>query len=155
MIRLAIGARKETKHSRARLLLAEDNLTNQKLVVELLTKKGYSVVVAADGLKAIEQFQHQRFDAVLMDIQMPQLGGLDATAAIRKLEKPTGGRTPIIALTAHSMKGDRERCLEAGMDDYLAKPIRAQELFEKIEKWVRLPESRGPSPSIEAAALRP
>ena len=153
LLNLAIGVSAETRNSGARLLLAEDNLTNQKVAVQLLTKKGYSVVVAADGLQAIEQFRNQRFDAVLMDIQMPQLGGYDATAAIRELEKPTGERTPIIALTAHAMKGDRERCLEAGMDDYLSKPIRALELFGKIEKWVGQPEGPNPSASIETATL--
>lgn len=154
-MRLAAAASSGTEHARTRLLLAEDNLTNQRLAVQLLTKKGYSVVVAGDGLQAVEEFRHQRFDAVLMDIQMPRLGGYDATAAIREMEKHTGGRTPIIALTAHAMKGDRELCLEAGMDDYLSKPIRAQELFGKIEKWVRLPDGPDQPAPIETAALHP
>ena len=155
LMSLVMAASSGTEHGRAHILLAEDNLTNQKLAVQLLRKKGYSVVVAGDGMQAIEEFRHQRFDAVLMDIQMPQLGGYDATAAIREMEKHTGERTPIIALTAHAMIGDRERCLEAGMDDYLAKPIRAQELFGKIEKWVSLPDSPEAPVAIETAVLHP
>ncbi len=155
LARLAISASSEPEYSRARVLLAEDNLTNQKLAVLLLSKKGYSVVVAADGLEALEKFSHQRFDAVLMDIQMPELGGFDATAAMREMEKRTGRRTPIIALTAHAMKGDRERCLAAGMDDYLSKPIRAQDLIAKLEKWVRAADgSELPEPVGTVTLLR-
>ena len=155
LMRLSMAATSEPQRSRVRLLLVDDNLTNQKLGMQLLTKRGYSVVVADDGLQAVEEFRRQRFDAVLMDIQMPELGGYDATAAIREIEKHTGERTPIIALTAHAMKGDRERCLEAGMDDYLSKPIRAQDLFGKIEEWVRLPDGPDPPLPIETTALQP
>ncbi|MEO8130986.1 MAG: response regulator [Bryobacteraceae bacterium] len=135
-----------------RILLVEDNPTNQKLAVLLLNKRGHSVVVAADGLQAVQEFQRDRFDAVLMDIQMPQLGGFEATSAIRAIETPEGRRTPIIALTAHAMKGDRERCLEVGMDDYLSKPIRAQDLFAKIEQWARIPDEIVP---LENDAFHP
>ncbi len=154
LMHLAIGAGSAMQYSPARLLLAEDNLTNQKLAVVLLTKKGYSVVVAVDGLQALEEFSRQRFDAVLMDIQMPEMGGFDTTAAMREIEKRTGKRTPIIALTAHAMKGDRERCLEAGMDDYLSKPIRAHELFEMIEKWVRVSKVSDLRAPVETVAVR-
>jgi FOG: CheY-like receiver len=115
-----------------RVLLAEDNLVNQRLAVVLLEKQGCSVVVAPDGLRAVEEFRRQRFDLALMDIQMPNMGGLEATAVIRALEQISGGHLPIVALTAHAMKGDLERCLEAGMDAYITKPIQTQELFRTI-----------------------
>ncbi|MGQ9576232.1 MAG: response regulator [Thermoguttaceae bacterium] len=115
-----------------RILLVEDSLVNQKLVKALLQRQGHTVVVANDGQEAVAAFQAQPFDLVLMDIQMPQMDGLEATAAIRRAEKKKGTHVPIIAMTAHAMHGDRQRCLEAGMDEYLAKPIRAQRLFEAI-----------------------
>jgi two-component system sensor histidine kinase/response regulator len=121
-----------------RVLLAEDNAVNQKLVLRLLEKRGHSVVVAGDGLIAIEAFRKERFDLALMDIQMPGMGGIDATAAIREIEKQTGGHLPIVALTAHAMSGDRERFLEAGMDDYVSKPIQPQELFRKIDELLQV-----------------
>ncbi len=155
LVRLAAAVSSGTEQAQPRLLLVEDNLTNQRVAVQLLTNKGYSVVVAGDGLEAVEEFRYQRFEAILMDIQMPRLGGYDATAAIREMERHTGGRTPIIALTAHAMKGDRELCLEAGMDDYLSKPIRPQELYEKLEKWVKLPDGSNQPAPIETAALHP
>jgi CheY-like chemotaxis protein len=117
-----------------RILLAEDNAVNQKLMLHVLEKRGYSVTVASDGLLAWEAYKRQSFDLVLMDVQMPGMGGFEATKAIRQLEEETGRRIPIIALTAHAMKGDRERCLEAGMDDYLTKPIQKAMLFEAIER---------------------
>jgi signal transduction histidine kinase/CheY-like chemotaxis protein len=115
-----------------RILLAEDNAVNQKLMLHLLEKSGYSVTVAADGVLALEACKRQSFDLVLMDIQMPRMGGFEATKAIRQFEEATGRHIPIIALTAHAMKGDRDRCLEAGMDDYLSKPIQKAALFETI-----------------------
>ena len=117
-----------------RVLLAEDNAVNQKLMLHVLEKRGYSVTVAADGLLALEAYKRQFFDLVLMDIQMPGMGGFEATRAIRQHEEATGRHIPIIALTAHAMKGDRERCLEAGMDDYLTKPIQKAALFEAIQR---------------------
>jgi len=140
LLRPAEGSGAGIPSTRKRILLVEDNPTNQKLALMLLNKRGYSVVVAGDGLEAVEEFRRDQFDAVLMDLQMPQLGGFDATSAIRAIEGESGGRTPIIALTAHAMKGDRERCLQAGMDDYLPKPIRAQDLFAKIEHWANRPD---------------
>jgi CheY-like chemotaxis protein len=115
-----------------RVLLAEDNAVNQRLVVHLLGKRGHSVTVTADGREALAAFQRQRFDLVLMDVQMPEMGGFEVTTAIRRLEAGTGSRVPILALTAHAMKGDRERCLEAGMDGYIPKPLRAAQLFEAM-----------------------
>jgi CheY-like chemotaxis protein len=113
------------------ILLAEDNAVNQKLAVRLLERSGHSVVCANDGRQALEAFGREPFDLVLMDVQMPQMDGLEATAAIRHLE--AGSRhTPILALTANAMKGDRERCLAAGMDGYMAKPLRREILFETI-----------------------
>ncbi len=114
------------------VLLAEDNLTNQKIVVRLLKKWGDRVTIANNGREAVAHALKTRFDVVLMDVQMPEMNGFEATAAIREAERESGARIPIIALTAHSMEGDRERCLAAGMDDYLSKPIRARELLEKL-----------------------
>ena len=119
-----------------KVLLAEDNLVNQRLAVRLLEKRGHRVVVAGNGLEAVEALKKEAFDLVLMDIQMPEMDGLEATAMIRESEKNRGHRQPIIALTAHAMKGDREKCLAAGMDGYLSKPIRAPELDEVLETYV-------------------
>src|SRR5262249_15178665 len=115
------------------ILLAEDNLINQKLALRLLEKQGHTVVVVADGHEALAALECTRFDVVLMDVQMPGMDGLEATASIRRAEQVTGRHLPILAMTAYAMKGDRERCLAAGMDGYLSKPIRAQELFEMLE----------------------
>jgi len=132
---LATGTRvSATPSSKLRVLLAEDNLVNQKLAVRLLEKRGYSVVVATDGLRAIEEFRKQHFDMALMDLEMPNMGGLEATTAIRRIELETHGHLPIIALTAHAMEGDVERCLEIGMDGHVSKPIRTTELFRKIDE---------------------
>ena len=117
-----------------RVLLAEDNPVNQRLAVAILNKRGHTVVVAGDGRQAVEAFERERFDVALMDVQMPELNGFEATAKIREQEKATGERLPIIALTAHAMTGDRERCLASGMDDYLAKPLNATGLIEAVER---------------------
>jgi CheY-like chemotaxis protein/anti-sigma regulatory factor (Ser/Thr protein kinase) len=116
-----------------RLLLAEDNPVNQRLAVRLLERRGHGVVTADNGTEAVAAFARQSFDAVLMDVQMPEMDGLEATAEIRARERQTGQRIPIIAITAHAGQGDRERCLEAGMDDYVRKPIQPAELFAAIE----------------------
>jgi PAS domain S-box-containing protein len=116
-----------------RILLAEDSLVNQKLAVGLLEKRGHEVTVVGNGKQALEAALHGQFDLVLMDVQMPEMDGLEATAIIRKDELNTERHLPIIAMTAYAMKGDRRRCLEAGMDSYVAKPIRANELFATIE----------------------
>jgi PAS domain S-box-containing protein len=144
--------------SRLRILLAEDNAVNQKLMVRLLEKWGHQVTVADNGKEALAALgiaeggiwladpkdqsairdpqSAMPFDLVVMDVQMPEIGGFEATAAIRRWEKTAGGHLPIIAMTAHALKGDRERCLAAGMDDYVAKPVQARELWEVIERTV-------------------
>ncbi len=118
------------------VLLAEDNLVNQRLVVRLLEKRGHRVVVAGTGLEALQALEKESFDLVLMDVQMPEMDGLEATAAIREKEKSNGRHQPVVALTAHAMKGDREKCMAGGMDGYLSKPIRPQELDQLLEIYV-------------------
>ena len=114
------------------ILLVEDNAVNRTLAQRLLQKRGFTVSIAVDGKQAIAAMQSAEFELVLMDIQMPEMDGFEATAEIRKREKVAGRRTPIIALTAHALKEDRERCLAAGMDAYVTKPIRPVELFAAI-----------------------
>ena len=146
-----------------RVLVAEDNLTNQKLLLALLHQQGHRVTVVDNGRDAVATSGAQRFDLILMDVQMPQMGGLEAATAIRARERDTGGHVPIIALTAHAMSGDRERCLAAGMDAYVSKPLRPEELFSTIDRFrgkrrqpgaarVTAPES-GPAPAVDRAAL--
>jgi two-component system, sensor histidine kinase and response regulator len=115
------------------VLLAEDNLVNQKLATRLLEKMGHRVTLAADGSEAVRAHASGRFDLILMDVQMPEINGFEATAQIREREKRTGEHVPIIALTAHAIQGDRDRCLAAGMDDYLSKPLNAALLAEKLD----------------------
>lgn len=149
------------------ILLAEDSQINRFIAVHLLESHGHSVVVAANGREAVEAVEHRQFDVVLMDVQMPELDGFDATALIREKERATGAHIPIIAITAQAMKGDRERCLSAGMDGYVSKPIRPGELVRAINEAVlcsaasaKIPreepaiaqESAGPS-DIDLAAL--
>jgi len=118
------------------VLLAEDNAVNQRLAVRLLEKRGHRVAVAGNGREALEALEKETFDLVFMDVQMPEMDGLEATAMIRAREKSSGQHQPIIALTAHAMTGDREKCLAAGMDGYLTKPIRPQELEEILEEYL-------------------
>jgi two-component system, sensor histidine kinase and response regulator len=118
--------------TRARVLLVEDNAVNQMVAGALLERRGFDVVVAGNGREGVEAFRRERFDLVLMDIQMPEMDGFEALAAIRALEGNSGRRTPVVALTAHALKEDRERCLAAGMDDYLSKPIESARLYEII-----------------------
>ncbi len=119
-----------------RILLAEDNLVNQRLAARLLEKRGHTVVVAGNGREALKAFENEDFDLLLMDLQMPEMDGFEATVAIRKKEKDSGNHLPIVVLTAHAMKGDREKCLAVGMNEYLTKPIRPQELDELLEIYV-------------------
>ena len=121
------------------ILLAEDNAVNQKVAVRLLEKRGHTIVVADDGKQAIAIHEQERFDLVLMDVQMPEMDGFEATAAIRQREEATGIHIPIVAMTANAMKGDRERCLEEGMDAYISKPLRSKDLFEVVEGAVAIP----------------
>ena len=124
---------------RLHVLLAEDNAVNQRLAVRLLEKRGHTVAVARNGREALAAFANDTFDVVLMDVQMPEMDGLEATAAIREREKTTGYHIPIIAMTAHALKGDEERCLQAGMDGYISKPIRREALLEMIDRLVAEP----------------
>ena len=144
-----------TRHTLAerratRILLAEDNPINRKLAVEILSRAGYPVETAETGRHAVEALRSRRYRLVLMDVQMPEMDGFEATQLIRQEE---GGRThtPIIAMTAHAMKGDRERCLAAGMDDYLAKPLQSRDLYAAIERWSR----EAPTPAAEALEPAP
>jgi PAS domain S-box-containing protein len=121
-----------------RILVAEDNAVNQKLIVRLLEKRGHSVQVVPNGREAVEILEGTSFDLVLMDMQMQVMDGFEATIEIRKREKPGGVHLPIIALTAYAMKGDRERCLNAGMDKYLTKPIRGNELDDVLNQYIGL-----------------
>ena len=125
----------ESRH----ILLAEDGVINQQVAVRLLEERGHSVVVVNNGRAAVEQVAAQSFDVVLMDVQMPEMDGLEATAAIRQAEAPTGGHIPIVAMTAHAMKGDRDRFLAAGMDGYVAKPVRPHELYAAVEGLALVP----------------
>jgi len=113
-----------------RILLAEDNQVNQKLALRILERMGYRTDVASNGIEAVESIQRQIYDVILMDVQMPEMDGLDATRNIRKLKDVT--QPHIIAMTANAMEGDREMCIKAGMDDYVSKPIRVNELVEAL-----------------------
>jgi PAS domain S-box-containing protein len=130
------GQRDPESFVRRNILLAEDNPVNQRLVVHVLERRGHVVRVAGDGREALELLERWRPDLVLMDVQMPELNGLEATAAIRARELKSGDHLPIVAMTAHAMEGDRERCLQAGMDDYLTKPIGAPALIQAVERIV-------------------
>jgi CheY-like chemotaxis protein len=128
-----------------RVLLAEDNAINQKLAIRLLEKQGHTVTVAGDGREAVAAVAGDgQFDIVLMDVQMPNMSGLEAAAAIRGMERGTGNHVPILAMTALAMKGDQERCLDAGMDGYISKPIQPDRMMEEI--------ARVTAPSAGAAA---
>jgi CheY-like chemotaxis protein len=140
---------RETRH-RTNILLAEDNAVNQTLAVRLLEKRGYAVSVAGDGQAAIAAFEKDSFDLVLMDIQMPGMDGFETTAKIREKEKLSGKHTPIIAMTAHALKGDQERCIAAGMDGYVSKPIRTSELLSAIDTQLA---SKRSAQTIDSAAL--
>ncbi|MGA2435327.1 MAG: ATP-binding protein, partial [Bryobacteraceae bacterium] len=120
----------------AKILLVEDNAVNQKLAMRLLEKRGHKVTLAANGRDAVAAAGNEHFDLILMDVQMPVMDGFAATAAIREREKATGAHTPIVAMTAHALLGYQERCLAAGMDAYLSKPVRAEELYAALEHWL-------------------
>jgi len=120
------------------ILLVEDGKANQKLAVGLLKKWGHTVTVAENGRAALDRWTSDSFDLILMDLQMPEMDGFEATRRIREREQDTGGHIPIVAMTAHAMQGDRERCLKAGMDSYVAKPIRQQELHQALTEFFSL-----------------
>jgi signal transduction histidine kinase/ActR/RegA family two-component response regulator len=123
-----------TPRSGLRVLLAEDNKVNQRVAQRFLERLGHQVTVANDGREAVDQWQRQTFDLVLMDVQMPEMDGFEAVAAIREAERERTTRTPVLALTAHAMSGDRERCLAAGMDGYLTKPVKLAQLVAAIDE---------------------
>jgi two-component system sensor histidine kinase/response regulator len=125
----------DEKRRRTRILLAEDNPLNQKLAVALLKKAGFTIDAVENGKQAVESLSRKSYDLILMDVQMPEMDGFEATRIIRE-RKDERRNTPIVAMTAHAMKGDRERCLAGGMDDYVSKPIEPQELLDAIRKWV-------------------
>ena len=131
---------------RCRVLLAEDGVINQQVAVRLLEERGHSVEVVNNGRAAVERVAEQPFDVVLMDVQMPEMDGIEATAAIRRAEAQTGGHIPIVAMTAHAMKGDRDRFLAAGMDGYVAKPVRPHELYAAVEGGDPNAEAELPAP---------
>jgi len=150
---------------RFHLLLAEDNPVNQQLAVRLLEKQGHSVVVVGDGRQGLAALERERFDLVLMDVQMPEMDGLEATAAIRQYESEVAAgdrqppvestfagrrRLPIVAMTAHAMKGDEERCLAVGMDGYVSKPMKPETLFAAIERLLPDEVAPPPPPSLPA-----
>jgi two-component system sensor histidine kinase/response regulator len=155
-----------TRHSlrenrpQVRVLLVEDNAVNQLVVLRILEKQGHAVTIAGDGKKALAALKKDSYDLVLMDLQMPEMNGWDATRAIRESEKSTGGHIPIAAMTAHAMKGDQERCIAAGMDDYLTKPIHIPELLALVDKIgsrkavaERLPLIPAAEPAIDLARV--
>jgi CheY-like chemotaxis protein len=125
-----------------RVLVAEDNAVNRKLAEHLLLRRGHDAVMVNNGREAVDAVGRGAFDLILMDLQMPELDGFEATGAIRELERHTGTRLPIVALTAHAMEGDRQRCLDADMDGYVSKPIKAVELFEVIDRVIAASRGR-------------
>jgi two-component system sensor histidine kinase/response regulator len=136
---------------RLRVLLVEDNEVNQKLAQRLLERRGYVVLVAGDGRQALAAMDKDMFDIVLMDVQMPEMDGYEATMAIRERERASGRRTPVVAMTAHARKADEERCTTAGMDGFVSKPIRTSELVSTIE---RLTGAEGPKSNTKELELK-
>jgi signal transduction histidine kinase/CheY-like chemotaxis protein/HPt (histidine-containing phosphotransfer) domain-containing protein len=145
----ASGPSPGTSRRALRILLAEDNPFNQRLALGLLGKEGHTLVVVGNGSEAVAAVEREQFDLVLMDVQMPEMDGLQATRLLREREREHGGHLPILAMTAYAMKGDRERCLEAGMDGYVTKPVRARELFEAIAAVVGEPRGTPAPPGQE------
>lgn len=137
-------------HTRARVLVAEDNVVNQKVAMRLLEKLGCRVDVVANGLEALEALSRLRYDCVFMDCQMPEMDGFEATTAIRA--RQTQEPLPIIAMTANAMQGDRQRCLDAGMDDYVSKPVKLDELRTILQQWLPSPQQSEPASLPEPGA---
>jgi two-component system, sensor histidine kinase and response regulator len=142
--------RSQPGQRRLQVLVAEDNQVNQLVATRILEKLGHKATVVSNGREAFAAFQAGKFDLIAMDVQMPEMDGLDATGAIRSWEKTAGTHIPIIAMTAHAMKGDRERCLAAGMDGYTSKPIRIEELERAIAEVISPPSSaKLPAPEAD------
>src|SRR5260370_23090155 len=134
--------------------MAEDNPVNQRVGRTILEKRGHTVLIAHNGREALARAETGKIDVILMDVQMPEMDGFAATAAIRQFEARTGKRVPIVGVTAHAMKGDRERCLAAGMDGYVSKPIRPAALFAAIEGVVVDHAPEAATPPLPPAAAR-
>jgi CheY-like chemotaxis protein len=148
-------ARPEPAAKRLHILVAEDNSVNQEVAQQMLQRRGYTVTIASNGREAVKLVEEcAAFDIVLMDIQMPEMDGFQATAAIREIERKRTRRTPIVAMTAHAMKGDRERCLEAGMDGYVSKPVQSKVLYETIEA-IMTPGAQFPFVSLQPQSPPP
>jgi CheY-like chemotaxis protein/HPt (histidine-containing phosphotransfer) domain-containing protein len=155
----ALAPAADAPKRRLRVLLAEDSPVNQKVALQLLERMGHETVVAGDGREALDALAREQFDLVLMDVQMPELDGLTATRLLRQRERKEGGHVPVVAMTANAMKGDRERCLAAGMDGYLAKPIRAEQFQAAVEHYAMgtvMPPSTeaAPEETLEPAPRR-
>jgi PAS domain S-box-containing protein len=140
-------------HDTLKILLVEDTVVNQKIATRLLEKRGHFVIVASDGREALRALEHAVFDLVLMDVQMPVMDGFETTAAIRERERSSGRRLPVIAMTAHALKGDVDKCLQAGMDGYISKPFYPQTLFEEIRRVIK--RSPNAFSSLPAAPEKP
>ncbi|MBE0618049.1 MAG: response regulator, partial [Proteobacteria bacterium] len=149
----AVGQPPAASPRRGRILIAEDEPVNREVAVTYLEQRGWQVTATADGKSALEALKIETFDVVLMDVQMPGLDGFAATRLIREGQEPGQIRVPIIGLTAHALKGDREKCLEAGMDDYLAKPVAPAALCAAVERWAASPPS--PQPTQEPPGGNP
>jgi CheY-like chemotaxis protein len=139
------------------VLVAEDNIVNQRVATGLLTRRGHRVTIAATGREAVARLERESFDLVLMDVQMPDMGGYEATHLIRAREAGTGRHQRIVAMTAHAMTGDRERCLSAGMDGYLSKPLDPTVLFAVVEDGAagEAPAAQTPAARTPAASATP
>jgi CheY-like chemotaxis protein len=148
-----IAAKPKTITRSLKILVAEDTPFNQTFILRLLEKNGFYPTLVENGRQAVDRFDPDTFDIILMDVQMPEMDGFEATREIRKLETQKGGHIPIIAMTAYATEGDRERCLAAGMDDYVSKPISAGKLFKTIEALMPLEESVQPIDEKKGCAL--
>jgi len=134
----------EQKKRNVHILVAEDNVTNQKVVTKMLEKLGYRADIVENGKEALNALDGATYDIVFMDVQMPEMDGFEATALVREREKQEGrGHVPIVAMTAHAMKGDRERCIRAGMDDYISKPIQPRDIAEAIRRTLLMTTLKG------------
>lgn len=138
-----------------KVLLAEDNRANQRLAIALLEKWGHNVTLAESGKQAIDHWENGQFDLIVMDVQMPEMDGLQATQVIREREKERGGHVPIIAMTAHALAGDREKCLDAGMDGYTSKPLRIQELHQAIAEFFATEETPSAENALKPSSSEP